>query len=58
MTRFVLMPGEHSRDYVVDAGRATLKEGEMWGARVPDMNRFLDGNGNLAVKFIITYLEY
>ncbi|XP_068739475.1 TNF receptor-associated factor 5-like isoform X2 [Montipora capricornis] len=58
--RFVLMPGEHTKDKIVDVGRVTLKEGDMWGARVPDMNRFIDGNGNgnLAVKFIINYLEY
>ena len=52
------MPGEHTKDKIVDVGRVTLKEGGMWGARVTDMNRFFDGNGNLAVKFIITYLEY
>ena len=58
LTRFVLMPSEHTKDKIVDVGRVTLKEGDMWGARVPDMNRFIDGNGNLAVKFIINYLEY
>ena len=58
MNRFVLMPEEHTKNNVVDVGRATLKEGDMWGALVPDINRFVDANGNLAVKFIITYLEY
>ena len=52
------MPEEHTKNNVVDVGRATLKEGDMWGALVPDINRFVDANGNLAVKFIITYLEY
>ena len=43
------MTGEHTKDNVVDVGRATLKQGDMWGARVPDINRFVDGNGNVAV---------
>ena len=52
------MPGERTKEKIVDVGRATLKEGDMWGARVPDISRFVDGDGKLEVKFIITYLEY
>ena len=43
------MPGEHTKEKIVDVGCATLKEGDMWGAPVPDMNRSVDGNGNLNV---------
>ena len=34
----------------------TLKEGEMWGHDVADINRWVDGEGKLIVKFIILYI--
>ena len=34
----------------------TLKEGEMWGHDVAKINRWVDGEGKLIVKFIILYI--
>ena len=34
----------------------TLKEGEMWGHNVAIINRWVDGEGKLIVKFIILYI--
>lgn len=30
-----------------------LKEGEMWGKTMRDINRYVDGDGKLEIKFII-----
>ena len=34
----------------------TLKEGEMWGHDVANINRWVDGEGKLIVKFLILYI--
>ena len=34
----------------------TLKEGEMWGNDVANINCWVDGEGKVIVKFIILYI--
>ena len=34
-----------------------LKEGEMWGKTMGDINRYVDGDGKLEIKFIIYHLD-
>ena len=34
-----------------------LKEGEMWGRRMSDINRYVDGDGKVEIKFIIYHLD-
>ena len=34
-----------------------LKEGEMWGRRMSDINGYVDGDGKVEIKFIIYHLD-
>ena len=36
---------------------AILKEGEMWGRRMSDINRYVDGDGKVEIKLIIYHLD-
>ena len=52
----VLSPGEVEQvTHILPT--TTLKEGEMWGHNVANINRWVDGKGKLIVKFIILYIE-
>ena len=50
----VLLPAEVEE--VTHILPTTLKEGEMWGHDVANINRWVDGEGKLIVKFIILYI--
>ena len=53
--RMVLSPGEvEEKTHILPT--TTLKEGEMWGHHVTNINRWVDGEGKLTVKFIIIYI--
>jgi len=50
--RMVLSPGsENQTDFNLQ--KTTLKEGEMWGRNISNLNKWVDGDGNIVVKFII-----
>ena len=34
-----------------------LKEGEMWGKTMSDINRYVDGDGKVEIKFIIYHVD-
>ena len=53
--RIVLTPGE-VEEITHILPTTTLKEGEMWGHDVANINRWVDGEGKLIVKFIILYI--
>ncbi|XP_067044492.1 uncharacterized protein [Acropora muricata] len=58
--RIVMIPGPQGQQSVLHLGHATLKEGEMWGRGIGigDINRWVDGDGNLTIKFLIYYLQF
>jgi len=51
----VLSPGE-VEEITHILPTTTLNEGEMWGHDVANINRWVDGEGKLIVKFIILYI--
>lgn len=51
-----MAPGSDN-EQVLDLDIVSLKEGEMWGRRIPNVDSLLDGNGSLDVKFIIYYFN-
>lgn len=51
----VLSPGE-VEEVTHILPTTTLKEGQMWGHDVANINRWVDGEGKLIVKFIILYI--
>ena len=51
-----MAPGSDN-EQVLDSDIVSLKEGEMWGRRIPNVDSLLDGNGSLDVKFIIYYFN-
>lgn len=51
-----MAPGSDN-EQVLDSDIVSLKEGEMWGWRIPNVDSLLDGNGSLDVKFIIYYFN-
>lgn len=51
----VLSPG-NDKEKVFILEPTTLKEGEMWGHNLPNLNKWVDGDGNISVKFIIFYM--
>ena len=53
-----MMPGVVNQQSVLHLGHTTLKEGEMWGRSMADINRWVDADGKLILKFIIYYLQY
>ena len=53
-----MIPGSQRQQSVLHLGRATLKEGEMWGRSMANINRWVDGDGNLIIKFLIYYLQF
>ena len=53
--RMVLSPAE-VEEVTHILPTTTLKEGEMWGHNVAIINRWVDGEGKLIVKFIILYI--
>ena len=34
-----------------------VKEGEMWGKTMSDINRYVDGDGKVEIKFIIYHVD-
>nr|XP_058941722.1 TNF receptor-associated factor 5-like [Pocillopora verrucosa]XP_058968596.1 TNF receptor-associated factor 5-like [Pocillopora verrucosa] len=54
--QIVMAPGSDN-EQVLDLDIVSLKEGEMWGRRIPNVDSLLDGNGSLDVKFIIYYFN-
>lgn len=56
--RIVVMPESEREQSVLHLGHATLKEGEMWGRSMANINRWVDGDGKLTIKFLIYYLQF
>ena len=52
------MPESEREQSVLHLGHATLKEGEMWGRSMANINRWVDGDGKLTIKFLIYYLQF
>ena len=48
----VLSPGNENETVFI-LQPTTLKEGEMWGRHLSNLNKWVDGDGNISVKFII-----
>lgn len=51
----VLSPGNENETVFV-LQPTTLKEGEMWGRKLSNLNKWVDGDGNISVKFIVFYI--
>ena len=52
-----MMPGEAKEaEYILQT--ITISEGEMWGRKMKDINKWVDANGRLEMKFIIYYLGF
>ena len=52
-----MMPGEELEEVFVFQ-QTTLKEGEMQGIGLEDMNKWVKENGELKIKFLIYYLKF
>ena len=50
------MPGQE-KEKEFRSGNTTLKEGEMWGRDVCDIESFVEEDGRINIKFIIFYLN-
>ena len=46
------MPGSQRQQSDLHLGHATLKEGEMRGRSMANINRWVDGDGKLIIKFL------
>ena len=53
-----MMPDSKEQRQVLYFGHATLKEGEMWGRSMANINRWVDEEGTLKLKFLISYLSF
>ena len=53
-----MMPDSKAQRQVLYLGHATLKEGEMWGRSMANINRWVDGEETLKLKFLISYLSF
>lgn len=53
----LLLPGSDKETVYVE-GPARLKEGEMWGRNISDINRCVDGDGRICIKFIVFLINY
>lgn len=53
-----MMPALTHQRKILKLGHATLKEGEMWGRSIADINRWVDTDGKLTMKFLIYYLNF
>jgi len=51
----VLSPGNENETVFILQPR-TLNEGEMWGRHLSNLDKWVDGDGNISVKFIIFYM--
>ena len=52
-----MMPGQEKQK-VFFLQEVTLREGEMQGREVKDVNRWVDETGRLYIKFIIYYVRF
>ena len=48
----IVMPGSQRQQSDLHLGHATLKEGEMWGRSMANINRWVNGDGKLIIKFL------
>jgi len=55
--RFVMMPGG-DKEEVFFLSHTTLKEGQMWGLNLQRINKWVEENGKLRIKFIIYFLRF
>lgn len=55
--RIVMMPGEEKEEVFV-LQHTTLKEGEMQGINLKDINKWVNRDGELKIKIIIYYLRF
>ena len=52
-----MMPAS-THHHTLNLGHATLKEGEMWGRSMADINTWVDRDGKLTMKLLIYYLNF
>ena len=52
-----MRPGEDTKQHAFILQHETLGEGDMRGVTMADINKWVDADGDLAVKFIIVYVE-
>ena len=52
-----MRPGE-KKQHIFVLEQETMREGDMRGVPMPDVNKLVDANGDLTVKFITLYLEF
>ena len=52
-----MRPGE-DKEHVFILKEETTREGDMWGVTMADVNKWVDANGDLTIKFIIFYLHF
>ncbi len=52
-----MMPGGEKEE-VLFLTRTTLKEDEMWGVNLQRINKWVEENGKLRIKFIIYFLKF
>lgn len=53
-----MMTGSNQQRKILYLGHATLKEGEMWGRSMANINRWVDREGKLKMKYLISYLSF
>ena len=56
LQRIVMSAGEET-ETTFRSDTVILKVGEMWGRRMSDINRYVDGDGKVEIKFIIYHLD-
>ena len=52
-----MMPGGEKEE-VLFLNHTTLKEGEMWEVNLQRINKWVEENGKLRIKFIIYFLKF
>lgn len=55
--RVVMMPGEEKEEVFV-LQHTTLKEGEMQGISLKDINKWVNRDGELIIKIIVYYIRF
>ena len=52
-----MRPGEHE-EHTFILQQETLREGDMRGVSMADMDKWVDSDGEINIKFIIVHLQF
>ena len=52
-----MRPGEDSKQHTFVIQHETLREGDMRGVTMANINKWVDADGELTIKFIIVYVQ-